>query len=137
MQTSWLSRMERWADEPGFRTQTLDDARAALRELLPAFPAPGDQPREICVNGYRWFNGEMEAVADAIHRASRRPHAVAATLEGADWNVDRNAAGLWAIPGSSRVQVRDTRRNGWVSPAVGGIGMRPVTEPAAPRPGAG
>jgi hypothetical protein len=98
MQTSWLSRIERWADEPGFRNQTLDHASSALHELLPAFPAPSDQPTEICVNGFRWFNGEMEAVADAIH-----------------------AAGLWAVPGCSRLQTRDTRRNGWL----------PRTEPEA------
>jgi hypothetical protein len=121
MQTSWLSRIERWADEPGFRNQTLDHASSALHELLPGFPAPSDQPTEICVNGFRWFNGEMEAVADAIHRASRRPHSVTTTLQGAEWNVDRNAAGLWAVPGCSRLQTRDTRRNGWL----------PRTEPEA------
>lgn len=99
MQRSWLSRIERWADEPGFRTQTLDHASLTLRTLLPGFPGPADQPCEICVNGYRWFNGEMEAVADAIHRAARRPHAVDATLAGGEWDVDRNPAGLWSVAG--------------------------------------
>lgn len=94
-----ISKLDRWAATPGFRDLTIDDAATQLQELVPHYPHPADNPVEICVNGYRWFASEMEAVADAIYRSHRRPHGTAETLAGADWDCDVSAAGLWAIPG--------------------------------------
>lgn len=91
--------LDLWAASPGFREISIREAAAKLQDLIPRYPHPGDQPVEICVNGYRWFDTEMEAVADAIYRAARRPHNLDSTLVGSDWDVDRNERGLWAIPG--------------------------------------
>lgn len=97
-----VSKLDKWAATPGFRQLTIDEAAAQLQELVPHYPHPADHPVEICVNGYRWFATEMEAVADAIYRSSRRPHGTAETLAGEDWNCDVSSAGLWAIPGRCR-----------------------------------
>ncbi|WP_419403778.1 hypothetical protein [Stenotrophomonas rhizophila] len=94
-----ISMLDRWAKSPGFRDLTIDEAAEQLEQLVPQYPHPADQPVEICVNGYRWFGSEMEAVADAIHRAARRPHGADETLAGPDWNSDISYAGLWALPG--------------------------------------
>lgn len=91
--------LDHWAAAPGFRELAVVDAASKLGELLPFYPNPGDQPVAICDQGIRWFPTEMEAVADAIYRASRRPHSRDRTLSGADWNSYRNVAGLWALPG--------------------------------------
>lgn len=91
--------LDHWAAAPGFRHLTVAEAASKLGELLPRYPHPGDQPVAICDQGIRWFQTEMEAVADAINRASRRPHSREKTLSGPDWNSYRNAAGLWALPG--------------------------------------
>jgi len=104
--------LDHWAATPNFRTLTVAEAAAGLQELLPQYPGPNDQPAAICVNGYRWFVHEMEAVADAIYRASRRPHQLDETLAGADWDADVNDQGLWALPGrcsrrSHNERVRD------------------------------
>lgn len=111
MRTTWLYQMERLADDSGFRSQTLNQAAAQLREMLPAFPAPCDQPVAICRKGFRWFDSEMEAVADAIHRGGSSPHDWAATLSGPDWDVDRNLQGQWCVPG--RCRARTARRASW------------------------
>jgi hypothetical protein len=97
-----ISKLDRWAATPGFRDLTIDDAAAQLQDLAPQYPHPADNPVEICVNGYRWFGTEMEAVADAIYRSSRRPHGAAETLAGPDWDCDVSRDGLWAIPGRCR-----------------------------------
>lgn len=94
-----ISKLDRWAATPGFRDLTIDEAAAQLQELVPHYPHPADHPVEICVNGYRWFATEMEAVADAIYRSCRRPYGPSETLAGPDWNCDVNREGLWAIPG--------------------------------------
>jgi hypothetical protein len=91
--------LDHWASSPDFRALTVAEAAAQLQEVLPHYPHPNDQPVAICVNGYRWFVHEMEAVADAIYRASRRPHELGETLAGADWDADVNEQGLWALPG--------------------------------------
>lgn len=96
--------LDHWAAAPGFRHLSVIDAAAKLQDLLPRYPHPGDQPVAICDQGIRWFSTEMEAVADAILRASRRPHACDASLSGPDWNSYRNAAGLWALPSQSAPQ---------------------------------
>ena len=100
--------LDHWAAVPGFRHLTVAEARSKLEELLPRYPHPNDQPAAICEQGIRWFPTEMEAVADAIHRASRRPHSYDTTLSGPDWNSYRNEAGLWALPGRC-VLMRDDR----------------------------
>lgn len=97
-----ISKLDRWAATPGFRDLTIDDAAAQLQDLAPQYPHPADNPVEICVNGYRWFGTEMEAVADAIYRSSRRPHGAAETLAGPDWDCDVSRDGLWAITGRCR-----------------------------------
>jgi hypothetical protein len=102
--------LDRWAASPGFRSFTVDEAAMWLRDLLPHYPHPADQPVEICVNGYRWFGSEMEAVADAIYRASRRPHAPGETLSGSDWDSQVSRAGLWAVPGRCVVHLRSVHR---------------------------
>lgn len=101
-----INKLDRWAATPHFRELTIDQAAAELQELVPHYPHPGDHPVEICVNGYRWFATEMEAVADAIHRSYRRPHAPSETLATSDWDCDVNRDGLWAIPGRCRLPGR-------------------------------
>lgn len=101
MMTGELRRLDRWASEPGFRRLTVEEAAARLRVLAPNYPGPFDEPVQICVKGGRWFNDEMEAVADAIHRAARRPGRRTETLAGKEWGVDRNGDGLWAVMGTA------------------------------------
>lgn len=91
-----------WAASPGFRTLTLDEAAMWLHEIVPQYPHPIDQPVKICANGYRWFPTRAEASADAILRASLRPHSPTDTLAGPDWEAEVSCAGLWAFPGRSR-----------------------------------
>jgi hypothetical protein len=105
-----LGILDRWAASPDFRSLTVDEAAMWLRDLLPHYPHPADQPVEICVNGYRWFGSEMEAVADAIYRASRRPHAPGETLTGTEWDSAVSRAGLWAVPRRCVVPVRSVHR---------------------------
>ncbi len=94
-----VHQLDQWASMPRFRRLTVRQAAAQLAEILPGYPSPFDQPVEICVNGYRWYRHEMEAVADALQRALRRPKGPSETLEGPDWDVDRNEQGLWCVPG--------------------------------------
>ena len=101
-----ISKLDRWAAAPAFRELTIDQAATQLQELVPQYPHPADHPVEICVDGYRWFSTEMEAVADAIYRSCRRPHGPSETLVGQDWNCDVNREGLWAIPGRCRLPAR-------------------------------
>lgn len=91
--------LDHWAASPNFRAMTVAEAAAGLQELLPHYPHPNDQPVAICVNGYRWFVHEMEAVADAIYRAAQQPELRLETLAGPDWNSDIGDHGLWALPG--------------------------------------
>lgn len=90
-----------WTASPGFRTLTLDEAAMWLHEIVPQYPHPIDQPVEICANGNRWFQTRAEAAADAILRASLRPHSPADTLAGPDWDAEVSCSGLWAFPGRS------------------------------------
>lgn len=99
MRMSWVAKMDRWVADPGFRKQTLAEASEALQELLPGYPGPNEAPLAICKHGYRWYAKEMEAVADAIYRASKRGSALSRTLEGPDWDVECNQAGQWSVPG--------------------------------------
>jgi len=115
--------LDHWAATPGFRDLTVREAAVKLQEVLPHYPHPDDQPVAICVNGYRWFTEEMEAVADAIYRASRRPHLLDGTLSGSDWNSDRNADGLWSLPNRCTLRPQgDASRNG----------VQPNERPAGP-----
>ncbi len=104
-----IAVVEAWACSPTFRDITVDDAAAWLREIFPHYPHPGDQPVEICVNGYRWFTTKAEALADAVHRASLRPHDVADTLAGPDWDLEVSGGGLWALPSRCNGAVRSQR----------------------------
>lgn len=99
MMAGALRRLSDWAAQTAFRELTVGEAAQRLQELAPRYPGPFDQPVEICVNGCRWFAEEVEAVADAIHRAGRRPHRAKEPLGGPDWGTLRNAAGLWAVTG--------------------------------------
>ena len=94
-----LRRLSDWTAQAAFRELTVREAAQRLQELAPSYPGPFDQPVEICVNGCRWFAGEVEAVADAIHRAGRRPHRARELLGDPEWGISRNAAGLWAVTG--------------------------------------
>ncbi len=98
--------LDNWAATPGFRDLSVREAAAKLQEVLPRYPFPDDQPVKICVNGYRWFAEEMEAVADAIYRASRRPYLLDETLAGSEWDSDRNAEGLWSLPNRCALHLR-------------------------------
>lgn len=99
MMAGALRRLLDWTAQPAFRELTVREAALHLQELAPSYPGPFDQPVEICVNGCRWFAEEVEAVADAIHRAGRRPHRARELLGGPEWGILRNAAGLWAVTG--------------------------------------
>jgi hypothetical protein len=99
MMAGALTRLSEWTAQPAFRELTVREAAQRLQELAPSYPGPFDQPVEICVNGCRWFAEEVEAVADAIHRAGRRPHRARELLGGPEWGILRNAAGLWAVTG--------------------------------------
>lgn len=92
--------LDHWAAAPDFRQITVREAARQLQELVPSYPHPSDHPVAICVNGYRWFGSEMEAVADAIHRAARRPHGLDETLATPEWDVELNEDGLWSVPGT-------------------------------------
>ena len=106
-----ISKLDRWAATPGFRDLTIDEAAAELQDIVPHYPHPDDHPLKTCVNGYRWFATEMEAVADAIYRSSRRMHGASESLASTDWDCDVSPEGLWAIPGrcrsAGRAAVRD------------------------------
>lgn len=92
--------VEAWINAPEFRELTARQALAQLQEIAPHYPHPAaDQPVAICVNGLRWFGSEVEAVADAVFRASRRPHSLGSTLDGPIWHSEQNSDGLWAVPG--------------------------------------
>jgi len=99
MMAGALRRLSDWTAQTAFRELTVREAAQRLQELAPSYPGPFDQPVEICVNGCRWFAEEVEAVADAIHRAGRRPHRAKEPLGGPEWGTLRNAAGLWAVTG--------------------------------------
>jgi len=99
MMAGALRRLSDWTAQAAFRELTVREAAQRLQELAPSYPGPFDQPVEICVNGCRWFAGEVEAVADAIHRAGRRPHRARELLGDPEWGISRNAAGLWAVTG--------------------------------------
>lgn len=109
MTPSARSAMTHWASTPMFLDLTVGIAAEQMQEILPHYPHPSDQPIAICVNGYRWFGSEMEALADAIHRAARRPHLHHLSLAGADWEVERNKEGLWAVPGRCSPKSRNER----------------------------
>ncbi len=91
--------LDHWAAHSGFRQLTFREAAKQLNALLPGYPQPSDQPVAICVNGYRWFGSEMEAVADAVRRATRRTASLGENLAGSDWDVELNEEGLWSVPG--------------------------------------
>jgi hypothetical protein len=93
------SVMVHWSSAPTFLDPTVGIAGEQMQEILPHYPHPSDQPIAICVNGYRWFASEVEALADAIHRAARRPNLHHLSLAGPDWEVEKNRDGLWAVPG--------------------------------------
>lgn len=94
-----LSRLRDWAAQPLFRKLTVREASQRLRELAPGYPGTFDQPVEICVNGGRWFAEEVEALADATHRAGKRPHRAGERIDGPEWALVCNRSGLWAMTG--------------------------------------
>jgi len=101
--------LDHWAANPRFRELTVGEASRQLQDLLPSYPHPTDQPMAICVNGYRWFRSEMEAVADAVYRAARRPHRLDETLATPDWDVELNEEGMWCVPGKCRARSYNVR----------------------------
>jgi hypothetical protein len=113
-----LSAMAHWAALPSFRHLTVGAAQQQLQEILPRYPQPADQPLAICVNGYRWFGSEMEALADAIHRAARRPHLHYVSLSGEDWAAEQNREGLWALPSRCSPRSQNERVAGILSAAT-------------------
>jgi hypothetical protein len=101
--------LDHWAAAPDFRQITVREAARQLQELVPSYPDPSDHPVAICVNGYRWFGSEMEAVADAIYRTARRPHQLDETLAGPHWDVERDDEGRWSVPGMCLARVHAER----------------------------
>lgn len=97
-----VRRLEIWASMKGFRCLTVRDAAEHLQELVPGFPGLGDGPTKVSPDGCRWFDHEMEAVADAIYQAVNCSSDLEETLESDDWDVDRDSSGRWSVPGICR-----------------------------------
>ena len=93
-----VRRLEIWASMRGFRCLTVRDAAEHLQELVPGFPGLGDGPTKVSPDGCRWFDHEMEAVADAIYQAVSCSSDLEETLESDDWDVDRDSSGRWSVP---------------------------------------
>lgn len=109
--------LEAWINGPGFRGLTVGEAHSQLRSLAPHYPHPAaDQPTAICVNGLRWFSAEVEAVADAVFRAARRPHSLGSTLAAPEWHGEQNSDGLWAVPGRRRTRCTSALNLATVNP---------------------
>jgi len=102
MNPAIVRRLEIWASKKGFLRLAVGQAAEHLQELVPGYPSLGDGPSVVSADGCRWFEHEMEAVADAVFQVASCSSDLEETLEGDDWDVDRDSEGRWSVPAVCR-----------------------------------
>lgn len=81
-----------------FAGLNLRQAALLLHEVAGDYRLRPGEGAVIGSDGVRWFEGRMDAVADGIWRAARRPELVVLAWREAVPCPQQNAHGWWGIP---------------------------------------